>query len=661
MVLRRLLGFAFVAMACCGAAWAADLAETDRTGRVLSLFAGGEFHRVTTDLAVATPGWKQTHRLDSARNTRDQRRGDSRRWRGVLPAGENASVAFEQELTERDGTVRLTVRMEVRQDVEIAGAYLFVHAPIVLFAGGRVEVLQAEPNQPAAADMPAEQPEKPHLLFSKGKGVRLADGKGTTRLEVALDKPLGLTVQDGRKWKTDRYDAYFQLLGGKLTKGDSAEVTVTLKLSAPADDRPAKLSLDATKKRYRLWGFGGNFCYGVDSPVTRHNLANIRMGYARVGVKLEEWEPTNDNDSPDETDWAHFEKRDKPGSNLRADFLLAQQLARMKVPYISSTWRVPEFVTAQPGRGATARNRILPREKWPEVLECIGSYLLYARRKYGTEPEMFSFNESDIGCFVKMTAEEHRDWNKACGEHFAKLGLKTKMLLADCASAKVEFAEPTVQDPEALKHCAALSFHTWHKGPAYYKAWRDLARRVKRPLICAEVGPDAAAWRTRTYNTMRYFLDELRMYQEILLFAEAQALLEWEYTADYRMLEDETAPDGTEGLRPTPRYGMIRQFANLTPRPAEALETASDHEKVLLTAFADEAGRRMVLHVANLGAAREAAVTGLPAGVGELRAARTTWAAGSEELPPVPARDGRATVRLAAFSLLTLQADIARK
>ena len=637
---------------------AADVAITDGGGRIRALRAAGEAHDVVTDLAVASPGWKRIHRLSDARDVRRGREGAKRWWRGLLPLGQGKAIAYRQELSEKDGEVRLAIHVEAKQDVELAGVFLFVHVPVRLFSGGRAEVIAPAEKSKTGAGLPEKLPPEHHFLHATGKGVCLADAKGAAKLGILLDRPLPLTMQDGRKWGSDRYDAYFQLLGGKLKSGESAELNVTLELTAPEDRSAASLAMDAAAKRYELWGFGGNFCYSVDSPVTRHNVANIRMGYARVGVKLEEWEPANDNDAPDEMNWAYFERRDRPGSKTRADLLHARRLAEMKVPYVASTWRVPEFVTAKPGRGPAARNRILPRAKWPEVLECIGSYLLYAKRKYRTEPEMFSFNESDIGCFVKMTAEEHRDWNKACGTYLAKLGLKTKMLLADCASARVEFAAPTAADPDALKHCAALAFHTWHKGPKVYTAWRDLARRLKLPLLAAEVGPDAGAWRTGAFRTLDYFVKELRMYQEILLAAEAQALLEWEYTADYGMVEVAKGPDGKETVRPTPRFWMIRQFANLTPRPAVALGTSSDHPKVLLTAFrgkGDAAGR-LVLHVANVAAARKATIAGLPAGVAEMRAVRTSWQDASKQLPPVPVRDGKLSVELAESSLLTLTA-----
>jgi hypothetical protein len=645
-----------------GGARAADEAHTDWKGRIKMLRDGCEFRKVSTDVYVALPKWSRSFNLQESRRARREKRDGVRRFTGVLPAGDANAIAFEKTIEEGGGKVRVSLRVTARNDMEVAGVFLFVYWPVGAFADGRCEMLepQADPNKPTATTMPAKLPEDHHFLDGKSKGVAATAAGGATRLRVELDRLVPTTLQDGRKWKDRRYSAFFQLLGGKLRKGQAASLTATLKLTVPQDRRPARLALDASRKRYRLAGFGGNFVYGVDSPITRHNLANLKIAWARTGMKLEQWEPTNDNDSPDEINWAFFEARDRPGSELRADFLLARRLARRKIPYATSVWRVPAFMTDHPERDPYSGKRTIPRDKWPEMMESIGAYLLYAKRKYGAEAELFSFNESDSGVYVKMTPEEHRDLIKQFGAHLAKLGLKTRMLLGDGAKrGYTAFVEPAAKDPDAMKHVGALAFHTWGRRPEDYRAWRRVARRLKLPLLAAEVGPDASAWRDRSFNTLHYFAREIRMYQEILLHADPHALLEWEYTADYRMVETERGPDGAERLKPTPRFWMIQQFANLTPQPAWALHTASDHPGVLLTAFAGTGkdSARLTLHVANPGAARPAALTGLPRRIESLRAVQTTWDRHREKLPAVKARDGRVELQLPGFSLLTLTSE----
>ncbi len=628
----------------------------DRNGQVQAMLAGGAFHDVGMNIRLAGKGWKQHPSLNEARDVRREAAGDRRIFRGRLLLDEKPTLAYEETVEPADGGTRITFRLTALRDAEIAGVFVFFHLPVEMFARGRATAMEPGEKSDASTVMPAELPEDYHFAKGTARGLEVVGPGGEARVRIVGDAVRPFVIQDHRKWGHASYSAYFRMIGGELVKGETTDASFTLALAAPADKATAKLRVEPQRKLYRLDGFGGNFCYGVDSPVTRHNVETIGMGWARVGVKLDQWEQQNDNDDPNEMNWAAYESRDKPGTQLRADFLMARKLAELKVPYIASAWRVPEFVTARPGQHWRVRKRVIPREKWPEALECVGSYLLYLKRAYDTEPEMFSFNESDIGCFVLMDAEEHRDWNKACGAYLARLGLKTKVLLADSAKAKVAFAEPTIADPQALKHCAAVAFHTWHKGPEVYRRWRKLADRIGLPLMTTEVGPDAMAWKNGSYRGLLYYINELRMYQEILLHARPRAVLEWEYTADYRMLEVEEGPDGRERLRPTPRYWMIRQFANLTPRPARGLATSSDHPKVLLTAFADEAGKALVLHIANCGAARRAELTGLPAGVKHLAATGVTWTAGRQKLTPVAVRGRAVALDLAEFSLLTLVA-----
>ena len=43
-----------------------------------------------------------------------------------------------------------------------------------------------------------------------------------------------------------------------------------------------RLTLDAEQVRYRLDGFGGNYCFGLDAPATGYTLDNLRIAWART-------------------------------------------------------------------------------------------------------------------------------------------------------------------------------------------------------------------------------------------------------------------------------------------------------------------------------------------------------------------------------------------
>jgi hypothetical protein len=124
--------------------------------------------------------------------------------------------------------------------------------------------------------------------------------------------------------------------------------------------------------------------------------AGLDIAWARTEMTPYEWEPENDNDSPGDTDCGYLGKHDRPGSNLRREFLLAKQIQDMGVPYAISIWALP---------------------KW-----------LY----------------------------EHT------------------------------YALPAANDPEALRYCGAIGFHSWGGAkPGQYAAWGDLAERLKLPLLHA--------------------------------------------------------------------------------------------------------------------------------------------------------------------------------
>jgi len=171
-----------------------------------------------------------------------------------------------------------------------------------------------------------------------------------------------------------------------------------------------------------------------------------------------------------------------------------------------------------------------------------------------------------------------------------------------------------------------------------------------------ELGVDAAAWQTHSFNSFHYALQEVRMYQELLLSARPQGTMQWEFTNDYSIVNEEKLPDGTVKLTPTVRFWFVKHFCNLTPPQCDVLTTTSDQPKVLFTAFAGRDGNLPVytLHVANFGAQRQATITGLWDGIASWRAVRTSETGAFQELPPVVPKDGTVELELVPQSLLTL-------
>lgn len=634
-------------------------ARTDANGRIVALEIEGEPIDIRTNLRVPLAGWRSLPSLDHATGVKRSEVGGRRTWRGRIEMGKGAWYRYEQTISPGDGALRLSYRVTADADVKTEGVFFWLDLPVRVFGGGSCELSRGQAVIERAT-MPEEPARPRHFARADADGITITAGRGTPRLRLELDKVCHVTVQDNREWNTPTYSAFVRFPESPLARGQSAALDVVLRLSGRADHSPATLTLDARAKRYRLDGFGGNYCFGIESPVTRYTLDNLRVAWARTEMTLPEWEPRNDNDSPTRTDWGFLEGRDRPGTNLRREFLLAQDIQRRGIPYSITIWHLPEWLYEKPRTdGKRPNRRRIHPGKWDELLECVGTYLVHARKQYGVEPDLFSFNEANIGVRVLLTPEEHRTAIKRIGAHLEGLGLKTRMLLADATGPRGThtYAGPAAGDPEAMRYVGAVGFHSWGGAtPEQYGAWGDLADRLELPLLVTELGVDAGAWRGRRYRSFHYGLSEVRMYQELLLHARPRGTMQWEFTSDYGMVDTERDDAGDEKLVPHVRFWFVKHFCDLTPPNGAALSTRSGHAAVLFTAFEGRAGQKTVytLHIANMAASRPVTIRGIPAGIKELRAVRTGRGEAFKELGPVAVHGGVVKTALAPQSLLTL-------
>ncbi|MHC5053188.1 MAG: glycoside hydrolase [Planctomycetota bacterium] len=656
---RKAAGTACVALVllACSSAASAEIARTDKTGRLQALVVDGAGVPVFSDVIVPAAGWKRLPGLGDAKGLRSSRvggPGGARRWQGRIEPEPGKPFFIEQMLSEKGGAATLHVKVTAEADVATVGVVLRLGFPVATFAGGECVLEGADSG---SATLPKEKPAKIRFLGGRAGRMTIADAEGENRLIIVFDRTLSVQVQDNREWGGSDYGVLVTI-SAPLANGESASARVTFRYER-GEPLPVALAVDADRVRYRLDGFGGNYCFNIESPVTRYTLDNLRVAWARTEMTLVEWEPENDNDDPRDTDMGALAARDRPGSNLRRELLLAKDIQRRGIPYAIAIWPIPEWLCAEPGKGPRATRRRVAPGKWPELLECIGSYLVYAKRQYGVEPDLLSFNEANIGIRVLFTAEEHRDAIKRIGAHLEGLGLKTKMLLADATGPRGthKYAEPAAGDPEAMRYVGAVGFHSWGGAtPEQYAAWGDLAERLGVPLLVAELGVDAFAWRGKAYDSFDYGLREVRQYQEILLYARPQGTMQWEFTSDYGLARVTKRPGGGDLVEPTWRFWFVKHFADLTPPKADALGVSSDHRQVLVTAFAAGRGarRKYTIHVANLGGRRPATLSGIPPGLASLRAVRTGEEESFRELPEVRPRGGRLELDLAPRSLLTL-------
>jgi hypothetical protein len=626
--------------------WMSAAAQSlvDNSGRLAGMLYSGETTEIRTNLVLPTPGWQTTYSLATSTGATVSRGSDISTWTGQIALDPARRIDFTQSVREAGGKTILTLDYSAAGNLVTEGLYFRIDLPWLDFVSGKVQY----DNPAQSATLPAQAPPNPNLLGGNTAGITAAAATQMLNWSARFDRPFFVNLQDKSNESPKAFTFWIYLLRGPLIPdGTSASVQVELSASGVPDTTPARLWLDPAP-RFRFYGFGGNYSFQTDSPAAQYTLDNLAVHFARVEMSLDDWQPVDDYNSPPVTDWSKYEQRDRPGTRLHSQLVMARQLQQRGIPLVISVWRLPEWLYVDRGQRnpGDGRRKVDPA-LWDKLVAAIGTYLIWARDRYGAEPDLFSFNEANIGVNVLFSPDEHRDAIKSIGAYLESLGLKTRMLLGDVHEPRdtLDFVASAAADPEAMRLVGALSFHSWGGAPpAQYAAWGDLAENLGVPLLVAELGTDAAAWRGRAFDSFWYGLDEVRMYQELLLYARPQAAMYWEFTADYSLLDSQ--------LQPTTRFWFTKHFTDLTPPQSDALTTASDQPKVLFTAFRKEG--QYTLHIANFGAAREVRVDPLPAGIAALRGIRTTENESFAEFTADPPSDGTLVLALPERSLVTV-------
>lgn len=578
---------------------AAEFATFDSGGKLTSLIHEGEeieiragwMARFSTDLEVEMQPHDQRSPVS--------REGLDLEWTGTSQFPNGRTIDFQISWDPAESHTRFSSRLEHDPDgwhqLVTESVDFVVDVPRAYFAGGSL--------QPVGASLPGPKPADPVFFDSVVDEVTLVDANGNWRFTISFPEARQITITDD--WQVDGWgndERIFRIripvAGGLWVAGAMEALEGTLALEGTPQPSPVALAVDAHNVRYAFDGYGGNFCWGwAEGPeVTDYMIEHLDLAWSRSELKLVPWDL----------------ERPHPGEELVEDFERIERIQKMGIPWIISGWRLPERFFEDPDQSPPGTfGREIAAERWPELLELIGSYLIHLKENYGAEPDMLSFNEPDLGVYVGATPETHRDAIIQIGSHLEKLGFKTKMLLGDTANPRDQhqYLLPTIRDPEAMKYVAAISFHSWFGAtPEQYQAWAEISRWIEKPLLIGEAGYDPGSYRNRDYDSFENGLDEARENMRILRYAEPASSLFWQLTDDYGLAR--RSADGT--VEPTGRFWLMKHFTNLTPHDSEAVFTASDQEDVHIAAF--RKGNIQVVHVLNLGAARDASFTGLASG-----------------------------------------------
>ena len=485
----------------------------------------------------------------------------------------------------------------------------------------------------------------------KTSGRRVKIISASRELTFNLNKLLKATVE-----KEDGNTVVYIRLMPSLKKGGKMACTMELQASGQIDHSDANITLDLGNPGNLFTGFGGNFRLQnpkADPQVIDYCLKNLRVAYGRVEFPWRLWHPEED------TDPIAAAENGKLNERVEQSLLMAKRLKAMGMPVILSCWFPPAWAIdggpeSYKRNGGVIAYRLDP-EKKEKIYKSMADYLVYAKRHYGVEFSMFSFNESDLGIDVLHTPQEHADFIKEFGAYLAKLNLPTRMLLGDNSDATTfDFILPALNDEATHKYIGAVSFHSWRGcDDATLHKWAGAARALNVPLLVGEGSTDAAAHRyAEIFNESTFALYEINLYIRICAICQPLSILQWQLTSDYSLLWGDGIY-GSEGpLRPTQRFFNIKQLAS-TPADALAIPVDCGKKNVNCAAFGNYARGEYAVHMVNNGAACKAVIQGLPAGVNQCKVWTTNQVDQMTETL-VSVVNGKAEVPLPPISFVTL-------
>jgi O-glycosyl hydrolase len=630
--------------------------ECNGWGELRGIRVQGELVPFKTSIWAAQPGWKQIASTGhwQTRNEKYTHFGNQISSTGQIGfgfAGKN-TLSFRQIFSNaEDNTAQVDVQVTADADLHLDGVYFILSVPTSVYGHGSGQLIGADPPHDAAVSFATTRPsDDRHYIDGKASGARFVSPH--QQIELALPQSLDLVIQDNRAGQEDGDVAVLiPLITGDLKHGQAIHKTFSIKASSDIDKTPITVQIDPALRGSPSAGVGGDFVWGTQSPTTNFYLDNLHVTWARVGMPLQLWQPKENSDPS-------TQKLEDLPQEIRESLRISSELHRRNIPMIISVWNAPTWAYTPPPAGQPIPPRpggpIAP-DKWDELAKCIGSYLLMFKQNVGVEPDLFSFNESNLGIQVKLSPTQHRDAIKKLGSYFESIGLKTKLLLGDVSEPRpVDFVNPTLDDPAAMKYVGAMSYHSWNGGTTQQLVgWHQQALRGKIPLLITEAGTDPEAHRYPTIFTEPWYaVNEAAMYVQCLELSQPLTMMHWELTPDYGFIRTTQVP--TDPTQLPQRWWQFKQLASLTPANSNILNCTSNNAEIIPAALANADQGVSVIHLVNTGPEREVTIAGLPADVKQLQCHLTDATHSMAEQPSIAAADGTVHLTLPSLSFVTL-------
>jgi O-glycosyl hydrolase len=372
------------------------------------------------------------------------------------------------------------------------------------------------------------------------------------------------------------------------------------------------VKIDTTRAHQVIQGIGGNFVHRFSNtstilsqdPVSAYNLAHLSPTHVRVGMPLDTWELSNDDEDSDTFNWDNF----RDGGKVHAVFEFMHEVSGSGIPIMASIWDVPDWMVTNP---QARRERVVAPEMYDELVESTAAWLKFAQDVYGVTVDYISFNEADIGVNVIFSPANYAEIIKRAGRRFAELGLSTKWLLGDSSNSEnaLGLAQGIWRDKATRPYLGPLSFHSWD-ADAPDSALREIGAWAEArglEVWAAEVGYNPHIWRNPdTFTTWENALQLARIYSRLLKLARVAVPFYWQMMNDYQLVSG-------DGETPYPAFYIIQQLRRHLPPGSQIIETPADTDTRY--SFAAASPDHLMVHLTNTGASPETVtLEGLPAG-----------------------------------------------
>jgi predicted transcriptional regulator YdeE len=625
-------------------------------GNIIGTRIEGELIKFETKVSVVEDGWRNIVSTGKEK----QRPIFSRSNDTVIVETKLENISIEKKVIElEEGSFRVLITASADSTAKIGGVFFTLELPTHEYKDVNFELIGSDEKR--SFDVPKDWESIRKWWRNRYKPVKsngisiIADKK---ELMVSAEKNSDLIVLKGTPfWGNPNHLLHFAIIQDTIYANKKITKEYSLTVTADVDNSPIILSLDPKSPGKTFDGIGGNFRLQnpfKDPQVIEYCLNNLNVTWGRVEMPWVQW---HNEESVDPIQTA---RNGRLNELVHQSMLMAKRLAKDKIPVVLSAWSAPDWAIIGERRFGSdeegLRGNTLNPKKMRSIIKSISSYILFLKEKYGVEPALFSFNESDLGINIRQTGKEHAELIKSLGSHFSSMGLSTKLLLGDNSDANTyEFTTPAIQDRETHKYIGGISFHSWRGYDDWtLSIWSDIANELNIPLMVGEGSTDAAA---HSYPEIllepSYALNEIDVYIRIMNICQARSILQWQLTSDYSVLTGDGIYNTDGPMKPTQRFWQLKQLG-LTPKGSFYIPINFEATNISCAALGDIKNDIYTIHIVNNGSTRDVTINNIPDNVNKMKVYLTDANSGMKMIDEISVKNGEAEFELVKTAFTTL-------